>query len=219
MRILSFCLLASLALTGCRSIMDPTFMPAGYSYHREVYKSPPGPPADNIGYHYDAAKNEKVQEVWRLALRDLLLRAKTEGLTVPENVMLSSDLKPSAFQGLYDSILREGLRAYGYSLGTADTQNQPTLFYSAYGAETLAQLQRGGMPEYNDQTPPPQDKNFTAKQQKMTLVIGLVQDGKFLHKTAGLYTVPTYGFDEGIYAYLPGSQRPIRNTAYGELSP
>lgn len=197
--------------------MDPTFMPAGYSYHREVYKSPPGPSAADIGYEYNAAANAQIQHEWRNALRDLLLRAKTEGLVVPDEAALATDLKGSAFQGTYDSILREGLRAYGYNLAPAGSQNQPVLFYSAYGPETLAQIKRGGYPQYNDDPVPPQDTDFTPKHQKMMLVIGLVQDGQFLHKTTGMYDMPTYGFDEGVYAYLPGHERPIRDTAYGEL--
>ncbi len=35
--------LVTLSLGACRAIMDPTFMPAGYRYHQEDYKAPPGP--------------------------------------------------------------------------------------------------------------------------------------------------------------------------------
>lgn len=37
-----------ISLAGCRTIMDPTFMPAGYKYHDNEYKSPPGPGVEDI---------------------------------------------------------------------------------------------------------------------------------------------------------------------------
>lgn len=44
MRILSLFLLSGIALTGCHTPAS-TFIPAGYTYHQENYKSPPGPKA------------------------------------------------------------------------------------------------------------------------------------------------------------------------------
>jgi hypothetical protein len=199
--------------------MDPTFMPAGYSYHRAEYKSPPGPPADDIGYAYNAEKNAAIQDEWRYALRDLMHKAKAEGVVIPDQVSLTTDLDSGAFQGQYDSLLREGLRAYGHMLMPQGARSAPQLFYSAYGKETLDQLKRGGLPRYTGDVAPPQDAKFSAKKQPMMLVIGLVQDGKFLSKASGVYELPVYGFEEGVFAYVSGHLRPLRGAAYGELKP
>ena len=43
MRLFIFAALLIPALTGCTLFSSPTFMPAGYSYHGDDYKSPPGP--------------------------------------------------------------------------------------------------------------------------------------------------------------------------------
>lgn len=42
MRPIFFALLLSLALTGCRTVWDPTFMPASYKYQQEEYHTAPG---------------------------------------------------------------------------------------------------------------------------------------------------------------------------------
>ena len=42
MRPLFTLLILTLVMTGCRTIYDPTYAPAGYKYHQEEYKSPPG---------------------------------------------------------------------------------------------------------------------------------------------------------------------------------
>lgn len=194
-------------------------MPAGYSYHRAEFKSPPGPPASDIGYKYNADKNAQVQEEWRYALRDLMIRSMADGVAIPDQVALVTDLKGSAFQGQYDSLLREGLRAYGHTLVTDIKTTGPKLFYSAYGKDTLAQLKRGGLPAYNDQTLPPQDSKFTPRRQPMLLVLGIIENGQFVSKTSAAYELPIYGFDEGIFAYLPGHERPIPSSAYQGLQP
>ncbi|MGH1399225.1 MAG: hypothetical protein ACRBCT_08440 [Alphaproteobacteria bacterium] len=43
---LSLLIAAIFSLGACKTIMNPTFMPSGYKYHQNNYKSPPGPEAD-----------------------------------------------------------------------------------------------------------------------------------------------------------------------------
>lgn len=208
MRQFTFFLLSLLVLSGCRSVWDPTFMPAGYSYHRNDYKSPPGPEAADIGYKYSAAKNEAVLEQWNGAVRDLLLKARANDLSIPQNAALQTDLESSAFQGTYDSALREELRARGHVL-TADPQGGPALFYSAYDPAQQDRVRRVAEKTYNgDQEPHFTDPRFMPPAENIELVIGLVQDGRWLSKVGGVYELPLYGFRPG--GYVPGHESPVR---------
>lgn len=217
MRAFSICLIAVLVLSGCRSIWDPTFQPAGYSYHRNEFKSPPGPPADDIGYGYTAAKNDQVLNEWRYALRDLLQKAPA----YPHDLVLVTDLAPSAFQGTYDSLLREGLRANGYHLIKEDeaSADTPRLFYSAYGAKAVRQLARGNAPHYNGDPQLPDDPHFTPAHQNLELVIGLIEEGNLTGKLSGLYPLQAYGQKAGIQSFLPGHERPLAISPATENAP
>ena len=220
MRAFTLCLIGVLALGGCRSIWDPTFNPAGYSYHRNEFKSPPGPPAKDIGYAYTSDKNEQVQNEFREALRDLLIKAQAQNMPIPQTVALTTDLDAGAFQGTYDSLLREGLRANGHTLiDEKDARpDTPKLFYSAYGDKTVRQLKQGGPAEYNDDPQTPDDPNFMRGKRKMELVIGLVKNSHVLSKVSGLYDVQVYGYNEGAAAYVPGHERPVKQPPVTEFN-
>lgn len=208
MRLFMLSLLSLLALSGCRSVWDPTFMPAGYSYHQEKYKSPPGPEAADIGYKYSADKNEAVLGEWRGALRDLLLKARANDLGVPQTVALQTDLEQSAFQGTYDSMLREELRSGGHVL-TNEAAGAPALFYSAYDPANDGRVEREPRKGYNgDQEPHFKDSRFVPPSGNIELAIGLVQNGKWIKKVSGVYNLPLYGFRPG--AYIPGHESPVR---------
>lgn len=206
MRLFMFSLLSILALTGCRSVWDPTFMPAGYTYHHEDYKSPPGPEAADIGYKYTAAENEAVMQKWRHAVRDLLLRARANDLDVPQNVFVQTDLEPSAFQGTYDSILREELRSYGHAL--TESGDGPALFYSAYDPENQGRVERDPAKGYNgDKEPYFNNQSLVPPKGNIELVLGLVQDGKWIKKVSGIYELPLYGFRPG--GYVPAHESAV----------
>ncbi|MCC6598811.1 MAG: hypothetical protein IT559_08480 [Alphaproteobacteria bacterium] len=208
MRVFMLSLLSVLALSGCRSLWDPTFMPAGYSYHQNNYKSPPGPEASDIGYEYTAAENEAVMEQWRHAVRDLLLKARTNDLQIPQEAFLQTDLKKNAFQGTFDSTLREELRIYGHRL-VDSADGVPSVFYSAYDPAQTGPLQRSPDKRYNgDQEPDFQDSRFVPAAGNIQLVIGIIQDGQWLQKVSGVYELPLYGYKPG--AYVAGYESPIK---------
>lgn len=124
-----FVLFAVLALTivGCRSIMDPTFMPAGYSYHNNLYKSPPGPPADDIGYPYSKEKNAHILNEWQVAVDDLISALGSS----PSAVYIVKRNENNAFYNAYDFALREGLRKKGYSIASTPSGAEQHLSYDA----------------------------------------------------------------------------------------
>ncbi len=50
---LSLLTIAIFSLGACKTIMNPTFMPSGYKYHHENYKSPLGPEANKPCVKHD----------------------------------------------------------------------------------------------------------------------------------------------------------------------
>lgn len=212
MRLTFFSLVFLLALTGCRSVWDPTFMPAGYSYHHGAYKAPPGPESKEIGYTYTAQDNAAVMNRWREAVRDMLMKMKAEGIEVPPLVVLKTDLRQNAFEGAYDSVLREGLHAFGHSIGLTQAKDQPVLFYSAYDPAEQGNIHHDPAVLYNDDMASPYEgRKFVPANKGMELVIGLVKDGHWVKKVSGVYDLPLYGYQPG--AYISGEDNPLREYA------
>ena len=44
---------AVLALSGCKGLYDPHFMPTGYAYHQNDFKGQPGAKDKDQGYKYN----------------------------------------------------------------------------------------------------------------------------------------------------------------------
>lgn len=170
-----------LSLTGCRTLWDPTPVPAGYAHHQGAYNSPPGPEAKNIGYDYSAAENEAALNEWRHAVRDLLLKARAHDIKMPENLKLVSDLPAGAFRSSYDHVLREGLRAYGHTLSPHDDNAATALFYSAAHP----------------------DKESGADPEAFELIIGFPEGENDIlaSETRGIYNIPAYGFRKASYDF------------------
>lgn len=175
MRFLSFFVLI-LALSGCRSIMDPTFMPASYSYHNNLYKSPPGPPAADIGYPYSEAKNAHIMGEWQTALDDLLNETEQSTGLVPSAVYVHDTLVSNAFNNAYDFALREALRKKGYILATTPSASETHISYSAQTK--------------NDTSFTPLNKKTTYRDFDLTL--SLSQDQAVTTRT---YNLPSYGYE------------------------
>jgi hypothetical protein len=104
------------ALTGCRTVMDPTFMPAGYAYHQEKFKSPPGPPAADIGYPFSVPRNDVVVEKWQAVAASMADRMESELGISPQPVYIEMLPRQNAFNASLDYVLREELRNRGYTL-------------------------------------------------------------------------------------------------------
>ncbi len=61
MRLVSL-MLVLLLISGCDWFSRPTSMPAGYTYHNDLYKSPPGPVVKKAGSESSAGKQVQVIE-------------------------------------------------------------------------------------------------------------------------------------------------------------
>lgn len=192
-----------LSLTACRSVMDPSFMPAGYSYHQNTYNSPPGPPAKSIGYKYTQSENDAALQQWDRAVQDILLKARAHGMDLPATLHLTTDMQPSAFQSSYDFVLRENLKLYGHTLKQAPDIDPDidsvALFYSVHDPDNKntvpTRLYNGDLPS-TDSAAPPKSKN-------MELIIGLLENDALVQKTSGTYELPLYG-------YVGGYKNPLK---------
>lgn len=199
-----------LALSACKT-WNPDFMPAGYTYHSEEYKSPPGPEAPSLGYEYSAEENEKYLMMWRYALRDMMMKTKAEGVVLPQTLNLVSDLDENAFSASYDYILREGLRAYGHTLSEGD--DVPKVFYSAYLPGTDDHYVSKDWPEYNQEEGFDENEAFVKfkhKVQEMDLVLGSIEDGQLAKNVRGRYELPVHSFTPG--AYVAGYKNPLKQS-------
>lgn len=212
MRTVLFSAILLIALTGCKPLWDPTFMPSGYNYHHDEYKSPPGPEATPIGYTYCAAKNTTVNEAWHHAASDLVLRAKANDIRPAGDVYLTTDINAGAFQSAFDSALREELRAQGYRL-VNDPAEAVTLFYTAY--DPVEQGQPESIAPYNDEAHHPnKDGDFLPPSKTLELILGHVENGNLGKKVSALYDVPLYGFKPAGYA--PAHDRPFMGGAHSD---
>jgi len=204
MRTLAVSSLLVLALTGCKPFWNPTYMPSGYAHHHKEYKSPPGPKAAPIGYEYSAKKNTAMQQQWRAAVSDLVLRAQAHDLLGAGPVFIHTDLNPGAFQSAYDFALREELRAAGVMLAESADQGSQ-IFYSAYDPQDKGPAEY--LTGYNDEAHHPhKDGDFLPPSKTMKLILASTENGIVGEKIISMQDVPLYGFKPAGYA--PQHERP-----------
>lgn len=110
--------IAPLALSGCELLTNPSAMPSGYTYHGDIYKAPPGPNSDELGYDYSAARNDEILLAWREAVDDLVNTLEETGIAA-QAVYIEQPKAGNAFLSTYDNVLREELVSRGYTLGAA----------------------------------------------------------------------------------------------------
>lgn len=209
MRVLVFSSLLLIAVTGCKPLWDPTFMPAGYAHHHKEYKTPPGPEGADIGYPYSAKQNQRVMQSWQNATSDLVLRAKANDIRPVGPVFLTTDLKPSAFQAAFDNALREELRAAGHTMSKS-AEEATTLFYSAYNPAEDAKPESDAL--YNDELSHSNTQGIQLPPSKtMDLTLAVLNEGRMGKSVSAKYDVPLYGFKPT--GYLPAYARPLPKLA------
>ena len=188
-----------LALTGCKPVWDPTYMPSGYAHHQKAYKAPPGPEADTIGYEYSVAQNAAVQRQWRMVANDLILRAQAHDM-LDAPVFLTTDIKPGPFASAYDFALREELRVAGVILA-ANQEEGAELFYSAYDPDEEGPAE--SLTGYNDEAAHPnKDGDFLPPSKTLKFILAKTQDGIISKKVSSMQEAPLYGFKPAGYAPL-----------------
>jgi hypothetical protein len=134
--------------TACADIYSPPWMPSGYAYHQDIYKSPPGTPAYDIGYDYSPYTNEKVLTEWSAAADDFVRKIESSGaLDISRDplVYLEPGQAPSTLQQTFDFVLRDVLRERGYTLATTGDQYRIRLVYQT-ALQNKNILTRGALP-------------------------------------------------------------------------
>jgi hypothetical protein len=187
--------LALLALSGCRTLMDPNFLPSGYTYHNvnHSYKAPPGPAADDIGYDYSFDQNAAVLTIWAEVARDLLNQIEERTGLGAQDVYLERLPEHNAFNASFDDALRAELRSRGYVLADAP-QDRLHLRYGAFLPEdenarrTLT---------YNDDPEIPMHPENRDKPSGFIVVLTALHNGIVLDEARGIYDMPAYGYVSG----------------------
>ncbi|MCF8496757.1 MAG: hypothetical protein K9G62_08875 [Alphaproteobacteria bacterium] len=162
--------LSLLGLTGCS--WDPTFMPAGYRYHHNLYKAPPGPEARSIGYDYSPAANADVMRVWDLSAADLVDALERDTGLTPQPVYMPPVSGTGAFSAAFDNALRGELRTRGYTVGGVPSAGVPRL-------RTGIQPGAGG--------------GSCEVFREFELSLSLEREGAAPARTARTYILPAYG--------------------------
>lgn len=112
-------LMVLMVLCGCRSVVDPSPMPSGYSFHKDTYKAPPGPPAPEIGYPYTLGRNDVVMEKWQVVAASMVDSMEMRLGLDTQPVYLAMIPQQNAFNASLDYALREELRNRDYTLVNA----------------------------------------------------------------------------------------------------
>jgi hypothetical protein len=94
----------------------PSPMPAGYTYHREEYKSPPAPMAEGIGYDFTLEANKRAVDAWREIGQDLVSRLENTGALTGREIAVIPPLGVDQINNSLYYALNDALAARGYKL-------------------------------------------------------------------------------------------------------
>jgi len=187
----------ALSLNACKSIMDPTFMPSGYTYHHDEYKSPPAGNPWGIGYDYTRESNKAMLDQWRAVASDLTDKLESTASLGASPIFLSSPILDNAFTISLDHALREELRARGYTLSSLPTNESLKIQTSTYDPAYKDVMRSYDLNDQieNDLPAPPK----AVSKSLMLKVEGLI-DGAQTTLVDAPYDLPLYGYqDEQLY--------------------
>ena len=182
--------LGALFLTSCRTVMDPTVVPAGYTRSGEYYKSAEGPEADDLGYEYSRRKNTVIVNAWKKIAADMIDKVQTEAAMVPDTIYVEQNTS-NAFNNSFDHALRQALIERGFYVTNTPGATY-NLSYDAYpeGTEIEALRQH----DYNDGLHA-RESAAVRDSDKYVLTLHLAKEGQLLGSGSGLYNPPPYGYD------------------------
>jgi len=182
--------------------MDPTFIPSGYTYHHDAYKSPPADKPWAIGYEYSRDENAEILNKWRDVAVDLTDKLEGVASLSGTPVFLASPELDNAFTLSLDHALREEFRARGIALVAVPNQETFKLKVTTYDPE-FKDVMRSY--QLNDQTQ--EDLPEPPKEISKDLIIkidGLVADMASV-LVEDEYELPLYGYQDK-QLYFPLSQ-------------
>ncbi|MFK7839978.1 MAG: hypothetical protein AB8B83_06565 [Bdellovibrionales bacterium] len=189
---------AAVALNGCKTVMDPTFVQSGYTYHHKEYKAPPADTAWQIGYDYTRAQNASVLNEWRDVAADLTNKIEAITPLATKPVFLSSPTYlDNAFTLSLDHALREEFRSRGYRLAKIPHEDTIKLQISSYDP-AYTNVMRSYKLNDEDQVDLPEPPAEIRR--NLVLKVDGMIDGNFATIIEDPYILPLYGYqDEQLY--------------------
>lgn len=191
----------ALSLTACKSLMDPTFLPSGYTHHQKDYKSPHADAPWSIGYDYTHAQNADIVGKWRVVASDIVTKLEATELLAKTSVFLSSPTLDNAFTLSLDNALREELRSRGHYLVSVPDMESLKLQVSTYDPEFKDAIQSyefNDIEEGNPEPPKLVNKDMVIK------VDGLIVNAP-VTLVESTYNLPLYGYQDR-QLYFPLTQ-------------
>ncbi len=181
------------ALSGCRTINDPSFMPYGYLYHNDEYKAPPGPDANSLGYDYSDVKNKDVLARWQDAVAALVQSLEMQSGLTPRAVYIMPTTERTAFTSTFDYTLREELVARGYR-PVASAENVTVIELEAIDPEKPEPRKQM---VFNDDMERTRDPQYQEKMKYKGYILGLTayENNVPIGRGSGVYTLPGYGYE------------------------
>ncbi|MGB4107630.1 MAG: hypothetical protein WBK55_07520 [Alphaproteobacteria bacterium] len=208
-------LLPVLMLTAC-GYASPTWMPAGYAYHNDVYKAQPGPAADSLGYAYTPERNDQMIGMWAEVAAGLVNDLESQTGISPQPVYLEKLAHSNAFNLSLDNALRDELRARGYML--KDTAQDATQI--KYQAFEVGDENKGPPVLYNGDEEVDNRAWKPAKSREFVFVLTLFKNGAALSEARSIRPLPAYGYVHGEGTIVPSPRvmeaAPVAEAPAGE---
>lgn len=168
----------------------PSPIPAGYTYHRELYKSPPAPAADEIGYEFTVPANRKAVERWREVARDLVGRLESGYVFQGRDVALIPPLGVDQMNKSLDYAMHDAFADKGYRL-RAYSPDIPGVSVTMH---PLAGEEKAG----HEKALASYAETHGFKPSEVTGVsirIQVREGARLVHELRGIYSIPNFGYD------------------------
>ncbi|MCD8520315.1 MAG: hypothetical protein LRY57_03315, partial [Alphaproteobacteria bacterium] len=168
----------------------PSPIPAGYTYHHQTYKSPPGPEAEDVGYDFSVAANHKAVQAWRDIASDLLAKLESgyvfQGRDVTVIPPLGVDqMNKSLDYALHDAFVGKGYKLRAYA---KDVPGVAVTMHPLIGDEKAAYEK--------DRKDYAASHGFKPEDVMGVSILLEVREGaKLVHQTRGVYSIPNFGYD------------------------
>lgn len=178
------------ALCACQVFEGPSPMPAGYTYHHDMYKSPPAARPQPVGHPYSVQTNAESAAHWRIAAGDLVAKLMASQGVLPAPVYVEPAPTVSPFNSSFDNFLREALLDNGYMLASMPGQG-PVLRYNATMVEHQGERQSGMTPEAKEAAKAPDAPEYLpATGSEVVLSITLTNGMDVMAEETGIYYIP-----------------------------
>lgn len=181
-----------LGLTGCQNyFVKPSAIPSGYTYHNDLYKSPPSPEATNLGYTYSEAKNAQLVESMRVKALELFNQLESGYDMAGVGLYIYNTHSHNPQNATLDHVLRDIVREKGYRISSVP-DGAIGLGYSINEPKDLEkEINFGDLQDDNRKTAH-YDRIDTYE--RMILKLELTDGPEVIGRASGMYDMPMYGY-------------------------